>query len=404
MTARRRVVVVGAGAFGSAAALELHARGWAVTLVERGRRPHPDASSTDVSKVVRMDYGSDVFYHELADASMDGWERWNAEWPRPLYHDDGFLVLAPTAMEPGGYEHESYTVLRRRGHAPRRMDGEILSRRYPAWEGSRYPDGYLSPRGGWAESEAVVARLLHLCDIAGVDRVDGTFLELSERGSRVTGVRVRPSRGGAVEALEADRVIIAAGAWTPTLLPSTQDILTTVAQPVLHFGVDDPDTWRPPRFLPFAADIAGSGWYGFPALPDGRLKLGHHGPGRVVRPDDRGEVSADHVRLARRFLAESLPGLADAPVVGSRVCLYCDTRDGDLLIDRAPEREGLVVASGGSGHAFKFTPMLGEIIADAVEGRPSRWLERFGWRMVEDVTGEEARLRIDEHPQPGDSP
>jgi glycine/D-amino acid oxidase-like deaminating enzyme len=89
--------------------------------------------------------------------------------------------------------------------------------------------------------------------------------------------------------------------------------------------------------------------------------------------------------------------------VGSRVCLYCDSRDGDLLIDEVPGREGLVVASGGSGHAFKFTPMLGGIIADAVEGRPSRWLERFRWRAVDAVTGEEARLRADEHPRRGDS-
>lgn len=403
MTSRGTVVVVGAGAFGAAAALELRARGWAVTLVERGRRPHPDASSTDVSKVVRMDYGSDVFYHELAEASMDGWDRWNAEWPRPLYHDDGFLVLAAADMEPGGYEHESYTLLRRRGHEPLRVGGETLARGYPAWEGRRYPDGYLSPRGGWAESEAVVARLLKLCDVAGVDRLDGTFLELSERGSRVGGIRLRPSRGGAVETLEAERVVIAAGAWTPTLLPSTTHLLTTVAQPVLHFGVDDPDAWRPPRFLAFAADIAGSGWYGFPALPDGRLKLGHHGPGRVVEPDARGEVTPDHVERARRFLAGSLPALADAPIVGSRVCLYCDSRDGDLLIDRVPGREGLVVASGGSGHGFKFTPMLGEIIADAVEDRPSPWLERFRWRTVDAVTGEEARLRANDHPQKGDS-
>lgn len=404
MTSRGTAVVVGAGAFGAAAALELRSRGWEVTLVERGRGPHADASSTDVSKIVRMDYGSDAFYHELAEASMDGWDRWNAEWPRPLYHDDGFLVLAAAAMAPGGYEHESYTLLRRRGYDPRRVDGETLARRYPAWEGRRYPDGYLSPRGGWAESEAVVARILDLCDAAGVDRVDGSFLELSTRGSRVAGIRLRPSGGGAVETLEADRVVMAAGAWTPTLLPSTGHLLTTVAQPVLHFGVDDPDAWRPPRFLPFAADIAGSGWYGFPALPDGRLKLGHHGPGRVVEPDDRGEIPAGHVQRARRFLAGSLPGLADAPVVGSRVCLYCDSRDGDLLVDRAPGREGLVVAAGGSGHGFKFTPMLGGIIADAVEGRPSRWLERFRWRTVEAVSGEEARFRANEHPEGGDSP
>ena len=92
------VVIVGAGVFGAVAALELRERGHAVTLVDRGAVPNADASSTDISKMIRMDYGADVFYHELAEAALDGWDRWNADWPEPLYHEEGFLVLAPGPM------------------------------------------------------------------------------------------------------------------------------------------------------------------------------------------------------------------------------------------------------------------------------------------------------------------
>ena len=84
-----------------------------MTLVDRSPGPHPDASSTDISKMVRMDYGSDVFYHEFADEAIDGWERWNAEWPRPLYHEDGFLVLQ-------GFEHGrafSFLITEKTGRA-----------------------------------------------------------------------------------------------------------------------------------------------------------------------------------------------------------------------------------------------------------------------------------------------
>ena len=396
----RTAVVVGAGAFGTAAALELRLRGWTVTLVERGMRPHPDASSTDVSKVVRMDYGTDTFYHELAEASMEGWDRWNADWPTPLYHDVGFLVLAASVMEPGGYEYESFTALRMRGHDPRRIGGEALSRHYPAWTGRLYPDGYVSPRGGWAESGAVVARLGALCVAEGVERLDAVFTGLAEDGSRVGGVRLR-TPDGQDSTVPADAVVMATGAWTPHLLPWTGALLASVAQPVLHFAVEDPDAWQPPRFLPFAADISGSGWYGFPALSDGRLKLGHHGPGRAAHPDERGEVGEAHLARARDFLARSLPALADAPVVGSRVCMYCDSRDGDLLVDRAPGRDGVVVAAGGSGHGFKFTPMLGGIVADMVEGHENRWHHRFRWRTVEDSSAEEARL-LNDRPRRGE--
>lgn len=69
-------------------------------------------------------------------------------------------------------------------------------------------------------------------------------------------------------------------------------------------------------------------------------------------------------------------------------CFYCDTPDGDFLIDRVPGHPALFVASGGSGHAFKFAPVLGDIIADVVEGNLERQTARFRWRAAR--TGREA--------------
>ncbi len=53
------VLIVGAGVFGLTAALELRARGWRVSVIDPGPVPTPAAASTDISKVVRMDYGAD---------------------------------------------------------------------------------------------------------------------------------------------------------------------------------------------------------------------------------------------------------------------------------------------------------------------------------------------------------
>jgi glycine/D-amino acid oxidase-like deaminating enzyme len=82
----------------------------------------------------------------------------------------------------------------------------------------------------------------------------------------------------------------------------------------------------------------------------------------------------------RYFLRSALPSLAGAPLIGGRLCLYCDTWDGNLWIDHDPDRAGLVVAGGGSGHAFKFAPILGRLIADFVERRPNPCAWRFAWR------------------------
>ena len=74
------------------------------------------------------------------------------------------------------------------------------------------------------------------------------------------------------------------------------------------------------------------------------------------------------------------------------VPVLCDTWDGNFWIDRDPEREGLVVAAGGSGHAFKFVPLIGGMIADVVEGRPNRFADRFAWRDKGHMATEDARF------------
>ena len=102
MKARRRsVIVVGGGIFGVTAALELCSRGLAVELIDPGPLPHEHASSTDISKAVRMDYGADGFYTELAELALDGWRTWNREWTDPPYHEVGFLLMRREAMAPG---------------------------------------------------------------------------------------------------------------------------------------------------------------------------------------------------------------------------------------------------------------------------------------------------------------
>jgi glycine/D-amino acid oxidase-like deaminating enzyme len=91
-------------------------------------------------------------------------------------------------------------------------------------------------------------------------------------------------------------------------------------------------------------------------------------------------VTQEEENRLRNFLAPRLPALADAPIVYTRLCMYCDTHDGDFWIASDPERAGLVIAAGDNGHGFKFAPVLGELIADAAEGKANPLLEKFRWR------------------------
>ncbi len=128
-----------------------------MTLVDPGPLPHPLAESTDISKVVRLDYGADEEYTALAERALDGWRRWNRDWPAPLFHETGVTFLAREPMRPGGFEHDSFALLARRGHACERLDAAAIARRFPAYRPGALVNGYYNPQGGWAESGAVVA-------------------------------------------------------------------------------------------------------------------------------------------------------------------------------------------------------------------------------------------------------
>jgi glycine/D-amino acid oxidase-like deaminating enzyme len=385
----RSILIVGAGEFGLIAALELRRRGWAVTLLDPGPVPRESAASTDISKVVRCDYGADEQHTALGEAALAGWGLWNRRWGAPLYHEDGFLVLARDAMRPGGFEHESFVKLTARGHRLERMDSSALRRRHPAWRAERFPDGYFNPRGGWAASANVIARLAAQAKDDGVAVREGTACaRLLEGGSRIAGVVATTG-----EELRADLVLVAAGAWTPALLPHLRPVMRATGQPVLHLRVPDTREWQAPRFPVWAADIARTGWYGFPALADGTLKVANHGPGRRVHPDEPRAVLPEEIEGFRAFFRDSLPALAQAPILGTRLCLYCDTFDGAFWIDHDPGRPGLVVAAGDSGHAFKFAPVLGGIIADVVERKPNPFAARYAWREPKGGAVESARAK-----------
>lgn len=385
------VVVVGGGIYGATAALTLLRRGYAVGLIDRGPLPYPRASSTDISKVIRMDYGADEFYMRTMERALDGWRAWNEAWPRALFHEVGFLLLTRHGLAPGSFEGDSFELLVRRGHDPERFDGQELAKRFPLWAQAGFVEGYFNPEAGWAEAGEVVARLLEFSRTEGValmesSRVDGLWTE----GERVRGVETVEGR------VAGERVVLAAGAWTPGLLPELEGKVWPVGQPVFHFHVDEPERFQPPRFPVWAADISRTGWYGFPALDDGTVKVANHGPGRRVGPDESREVAPDQEQRFREFLSDSLPALSQASVRDSRLCFYADSWDGDFYIGQVPGYQGLTVATGGSGHAFKFAPLLGDWIADAVEGVENPDLKRFAWRSKATRTTEEARFEVED--------
>jgi glycine/D-amino acid oxidase-like deaminating enzyme len=387
-----RAIVVGAGINGVVAAIELRKRGHEVVLVDPGPLPHSLAASTDISKAVRAAYGADEDYTALAEQSREIWRQWNVQFGVELYHEIGFLFLRQRSIQPGDFEYESFKLLERRGHRIERISSKQLRERYPAFNAERYPDGFLDLEAGYAESGRVVAALIQRAKSLGVElRENAKFRELDEAGDRAKGILLENG-----EKIAADTVVMAVGAWTPYALPFTRNFFRASGQPVFHLKPEKPELFTPERFPIFGADISTTGYYGFPLNRDGVVKIANHGCGREMSPDSpERAVTKEEENKMRQFLSDSFLGLADAPIVFTRICLYCDTHDGNFWIAPDPERPELIIAAGDCGHGFKFAPVLGEIIADAVEGKSNPLLEKFRWRpeVKAGKTKEAARFR-----------
>ena len=372
-----KVIVVGAGINGVTAAIELKKRGHKVILADPGPLPHFLAASTDVSKAVREAYGANEEYTALAERSIKLWREWNKEFGVEPYHEVGVMFVRQREMKPGDFEYESFKILKQRGHKVERMNSARLWKRFPAWNPGLYRDGVLELEAGYAESDRVVATLIERAKSLGVELREGVrFCELDQGDDRVKGI-VMEDR----QRILGDLVVMAVGAWTSYLLPFTKKFFRASGQPVFHLKPSRPDLFAPERFPVFGADISTTGYYGFPLNREGVVKIANHGPGREMSPDspDR-SVTPQEEKNLREFLSSTFPALANASIVYSRVCMYCDTNDGHFWIAPDPQRPGLTIAAGDSGHGFKFAPVLGEIIADAVEGKSNPLLQTFRWR------------------------
>lgn len=399
---KKQVIVVGAGIFGASTALAL-AENYQVTLVDSGPIPHPLATSTDICKACRMEYGSDLVYMELMEDAFLGWELWNKQWQdeglSPLFHKTGILFLSSQTMPSGSFELDSYNALQEKNWRPQRLSPSVLKTSFPAWSKGGFCDGFFNPQAGFAQSSLVVTRLIEMAKSRGVTVLPNCpineLIETESSGKK----KVVGARSSTVQTFDADEVIICAGVWTKRLCPELEDCFKISSHPVFHFKLPEQhnDSFSRERFPVFAADITETGVYGFPVI-DGVIKIATHGLGQLVTPESPREVSESQHRAIRQFLKKSLPILKDAELLESRLCFYCDTQDEDFWIARDPNRMGLSVATGGSGHGFKFAPILGKLVLNVLEGRDCPWTKKFSWRpkLRQELGNEEARAHNQE--------
>ncbi|OJK01864.1 hypothetical protein ASPACDRAFT_1865519 [Aspergillus aculeatus ATCC 16872] len=383
------IVIVGAGVFGLSTALELTRRGYTnITVLDRHLAPVPDGSSVDVSRIIRADY-ADVFYARMAlDALQNGW---HGEYA-PYFYQSGLMCTQTQGCGEHEYIAQSKQNMEQLGGKAANLlsfQGAEIRQQYPGIHGDlSQASGYVNMDSGWANAELSIGHLARNCTRAGVSfraGPQGTVTDfLTQTTTATTGKkRVTGVRTASGESIAADLVMVSTGAWTPHLLEMTGRSVS-VAQPVafLQLTADEARELDNNR-CPVILDLS-TGWFTFPPTPGTHLlKIARHGFGyertNEAKPQNPSAYSAptlarqggylppDAEKALREGLELWLPRFKDRPFVQRRLCWYSDTPKGDFIVDYHPDYEGLFVATGGSGHAFKFLPVLGRYVADSLE-------------------------------------
>ena len=358
------VIIVGAGIFGLSTALELTRRGFSnITVLDRYQAPVPDGSSVDISRIIRVEYGDELY----AKMAREALAEWNTTYKSHFY-PAGFAMLADKNGNMS-YFNKTQEMNDRFGDTKAQLtDAAGLKAMYQNFPANL--DGllaYINPEDGWADAGAAVGQLAQECSQAGVSFITGP------RG-RVTSLRVHNGKVVGVNVAQGDpilaaQVILSTGAWSNRLLPMSH-ATTASGQSVGFVELTDEEA-HSLQGMPVIQNWS-TGLFVFPPYPRSRsgknlLKVVRHGFGfathfsvegghRTVSSPKLDSTNAtsgflpdDATDGLRDGLRQLVPRFANHPWFTKRMCWYSDTPEGDFIVDRHPQIDGLFLATGGAG-------------------------------------------------------
>lgn len=364
MSAGYDAIVLGLGAMGSATAYQLARRGRHVLGLDAHARGHAEGSSHGRSRIIREAYFEAPEYVPLVQHAYHLWRQLEGEAARTLLTITGGLSLGrpASAMVVGA------VASARRHQLPYEyLASDEVRARFPGFQPPEEFVGVYEPNAGILDPEACVAAHLDLAARHGATLRHG---EAVSRWS-ADGAGVRVETAGAV--YHAERLVIAAGPWAAEHLTGLDLPLQVQRVVNVHFLPARPEHFAPTRCPIYLWDVPEGDYYGFPNLPGQGVKFGRHDVGEhctartVRRVVDPAEIAA-----LRAVLDRYMPGAA-GEVLWTLTCLYTNTPDRHFIIDRHPDHPQVVYGAGFSGHGFKFSSALGEVLADLATTGATRY-------------------------------
>ena len=354
---------------GSASAYSLAKKKLSVLGLEQFTLGHDRGSSNGQRRIIRRAYFEKNDYIPLLNAAYPLWDEMGKRAARKLFHRVGLVVF--------GEKGNSRLADRiRLAGLAFNIPFEIISagaakERYPFSIPENF-EGVLEPEAGYTDVEASLEALRSFAvqegaelrgeePLVGWQATDGEVVVQTEKGE-----------------YRAKHLVLTTGGWSGNWLRLDKPLLRPRRGPQMWFK-------SPPSYdnIPcYAFDLAKDFYYGFPPQAGWGTKLAAYTPVDDVK--DPSHVDPVIPEASKQELAgiiqRFLPGVATTHQ-REKMCFYTLTPDEDFLLDHHPRHRNVVVATGGSGHAFKFTPIIGEIVSDLVkDGKTAHPIEFLSFR------------------------
>ena len=436
-TLPNHILILGSGVFGLSTAFALSKRPLftetKISVLDKSDFPALDGSSIDTSRIIRPDY-KDPAYASLAAHASDAWRKQGDDelGGQGRYNENGLMLVANRGVQGEEYVTKSLENARRLAK-PGDEDSVVYLKdrlaidKHARTGGGSGHWGYINKRSGWADAEAAMRWLHKQAEATNrIEFLTGTaesFLIDENDHQKVIGVRLTDDT-----IIAADLVIVATGAWTGKLVDLSGRAQAT-GQVLCYMDITDEEQEKL-KDIPTLLNMS-EGMFIIPPR-NNLLKVARHGYGytnpvsvtqpatpNALRSDTNGAVETNYTNgvngangytnrhskvqvsmprtklddpnlwvpqegeeACRKALSEMIPSLADRAFSKSKICWYTDTPTADFIITYHPDysSKSLFMATGGSGHGFKFLPVLGEKIADCVEGRcPEEFKQKWKW-------------------------
>ncbi len=353
------VIVLGVGSMGSATVYHLARRGMRTLGLEQFDIPHSRGSSHGQSRMIRQAYFEHPDYVPLLKRAYELWGDLEHESGQRLFARTGGVYIGRADGTLVGGSRRSAEV---HGLAHEMLSRDALRERYPQF---RVPEEYVGlyePAAGYLLPERVVGAHARLAMERGAElRGHERVMSWEANGD---GVRVVTHSGE----YRAKQLVITVGTWANQVMGELGVKIRATRQVLGWVWPRKPEMFGLGRMPVWAVENAdGTEHYGFPmdaGLATPGFKLAHHTPGEMTDPD-RNEwgVNAGDEATFRGVLERVLPD-ANGRLLGIRVCMYENSPDSHFVIDRHPGKPNVTVACGFSGHGFKFSSVVGEVLAD----------------------------------------